>query len=182
MNLDLTPFLLKHYTQKPREINRFNVSQIWGIVNNYTSVKEFLEGKPNNFISCFRMWEGTSKHKQIQMLFEGLEEYQIEKKIEFKPPKYDWILVGKADLLTKDSVIEIKTSADLMPKAKPWAEYQTRIYLSLFKRPTGLICQPIIKGNGIFLKEIGAVKKNDKWFIEQLKLLNDFHNKLKIGR
>ncbi len=174
---NLTEFLLEKYASKKGEIGRYNTSSLWAITHGYLSVKEFLEGKPIDSLSAFRMWQGTGKHLQIQELLEG--KFEIETKVEFKSPEYDWILVGKADALSKDTVLEIKTSTDLMFEAKPWAEYQCRAYCSLFEKKKGIIVQPIVKDSQIFLKTIGEVKRDDKWFQGELKKLDNFHLKLK---
>lgn len=175
--MDITALLLKNYAPKPGEIGKYNASAIWGIINGYTSAEEFLKGKGFSFQEAIRCWQGTSKHEQIQNLFKDLDGYEIEKRAEYKYK--DFIIVGKADLLTKDKVIEIKTSTEIIPKAKSWHIFQTKLYCVLFDRPQGLIVQPIINPHTIELKEIGIVKQDLDWFKKQMELLDNFHNQLK---
>ena len=176
--MDLTNLLLSKYKSRPREIGKFHVSDVWAINNGYLKTEEFLTGKENKLPDCFNMWQGVGKHRQIQELFEGLEEYEIEKRAEYQPKEYKWYLVGKADLLTKDEVIEIKTSKNLLDKAKRWHIDQVKIYCSIFDRPKGLIVQPIIKPKSIELKEIGVVKRDEKWFLKEMAKLNEFYDKI----
>ena len=174
--MDITELLLKRFAPQKQEIGKFNASSIYGITHRYTNIEEYLNGKQFSFIEAFRCWNGTAKHNQIQELFEGLEEYEIEKRAEYKYK--DFVVVGKADLLTKDQIIEIKTSQDLMSEAKPWALYQCKIYCSLFDRTKGIIVQPIIKGSSIELKELGVVEKDDKFFQKELVKLENFHKQV----
>jgi hypothetical protein len=174
---NLKPLLAEKYVDKPGVIGRYSVSAVWGILNGYTTPEEYIKGKKIDYESAFRMWEGTAKHGQVQSLFEGNEYYEIEKKIEYLT-EYNWTLVGKADLLDRESVIELKTSTSEMDKAKKWAEFQCKLYCTMFERPKGIICQPVKNGKELYLKSLGEVERNDKWFATQLAKLNEFHNQL----
>ncbi len=183
MMIDLTDELLKWGNKKKeRIVGRYSVSELWGLltINSrtgkpYTSPKEWLNPSSKTFQSCFKMWEGTMKHKAVEELLPETWKTEIKKEYQYK----DITLVGQIDALSKDTVLEIKTSADLMFEAKPWHLYQLRIYLSLFEKPKGIIVQPIIKKNMIFLKTIGKIEKDDKWFNKQLELLDRFHKKMR---
>ena len=174
--MDITNLLIKKYNGRAQEIGKFNVSSIWGILNGYTGVEEYLNGKENDFNSCKMMWSGTMKHTAIQELFEDTD-YEIEKRVEYRPD-YEWYIVGKADLINKDHIIEIKTSDKLLEKAKSWHELQVKFYCTMFERPEALIVQPVVSDK-LVLKEIGRVKRNDKWVLNQLEKLNNFYEQLK---
>lgn len=175
-HIDLTPILLEQYKKKPRDISRFNVSDCWAIIHGYTSPQQFLEGEKMDFPNAFRCWQGTWKHNQLEELLKGLG-YEVEVKLEHKTPNFT--LVGKVDAIKDDTILEIKTSTELLPKAKSWHEEQVKIYLSLFKKEKGIIVQPIITNNKLILKEIGIVRKDDIFFKKVLGELEEFNNKLK---
>jgi hypothetical protein len=177
--MNITSLLLKTYRKKPAEIGKFNVSGIYGLLKGYTSLEQYLKGEQISFKSALQMANGVAKHRLIQDLFKDEVGWEIEKKIEYKPPEYEWTIIGKADLIKDDTLYEIKTSKDLMFEAKPWAEYQVKIYLTLFEKPEGIIVQPIIKKNGLYLKEIGRIKRDDEFVQGEFKKLNDFYKQLK---
>jgi len=174
--MDITNLLLKRYNSKPREVGKFNCSDIWAINNGYLGVEEYLKGKENTVKDCLNMFGGVMKHTAIQELFEDTD-YEIEKRVEYRPD-YEWYIVGKADLINKDHIIEIKTSDKLLEKAKSWHIYQCRFYTTMLERPEALIVQPVVSDK-LVLKEIGRVKRNDKWVQGQLEKLNEFYKKLK---
>jgi len=197
--MNITPLLLKTFKKKPAEIGRFNVSEIYGLLKGYTSPEQYLKGEQVSFKSALQMANGVAKHKLIQDLFRDEAGWEIEKKIEafwyqgklyrageailvdninidIKP---EWTIIGKADLIFKDTIYEIKTSKDLMFEARPWAEYQVKIYLTLFEKPAGVIVQPVIRKNGLYLKEIGRIKRDDEFVRGEFKKLNEFFIKLK---
>lgn len=174
--IDLTPTLLTKYQDKKKEINRFSVSDCWAIIHGRITPKDYLRGEIRDFSQIFKMWQGTWKHNQIQELLKELG-YEIEPKIEYKTD--DFVLVGKADAILGDEILEIKTSAELIPNAKSWHIEQVMIYLSLFKKQKGVIVQPITKGNKLFLKEIGKVERDDEFFRKVLEELKEFQSKLK---
>ncbi len=167
--------------KKERIVGRYSVSELWGLltINSrtgkpYTSPKEWLNPSSKTFQSCFKMWEGTMKHKAVEELLPETWKTEIKKEYQYK----DITLVGQIDALSKDAVLEIKTSVDLMFEAKPWAEYQCRAYCSLFGKKKGIIVQPVVKNNQIILKTIGEVERDNKWFARELKKLNSFHLEL----
>ena len=119
------------------------------------------------------MWQGKSKHKQVQELLEG---YVLEEKKEHV--HNDWLLVGKADAYNEDHILEIKTGDTIKDKAKEWHEYQARIYCSMFERPICYIVQPVVKSERIILKTIGEIKRNDNWLQKRLEIIDGFHKEL----
>ena len=118
------------------------------------------------------MWNGTGSHNQIQSL---LDPKYCENKVEFV--FRDIVLVAKADYLPpdKDEVWEFKTSIKLMEKAKTWALFQTRLYTTMFNRPVGVVYQPVSNDEGIYLKDLGRVERDDAWFGKELEQLYAFH-------
>jgi len=179
MNIDLTPVLIKKQNfHKKKDIARFSVSQCWGFTRGYTSVDEYLNGKENDFVSCFRMWQGTWKHEQVQELLQLYDPtYEMEKKIVER--YYGWDLVGKADAINKDHILEIKTSDKVFEKAKNYMEYQGLMYCSLFKKDYCLIVQPIKTSNKIYLKELARVERDEKKFNRELLKIDKFYQQLK---
>ena len=172
--IDLTPRLRELYGEKKRKLGRYNASEIWAIDKGYLKPENYLKKEILDFKSIFRMWQGTWKHKQVEELLEG---WKLERKTEYAHE--NWTLVGKADGLKDNQVLEIKTSTTLFDKAKSWHEYQVKLYCSLFLKEEGIICQPVIKGNSLILKIIGTVKRDDKWFLRVIEKIDKFHNQVK---
>src|SRR3990167_34589 len=168
--IDLTPALLKRHYHDPPKFGRYNASELWGIVNGYADPKTWLLGHPVKPQDALRMWSGRWKHEQVQELLVGwIREEKRES--EYR----DIVLVGKVDAMNETTILEIKTSDAVMTEAKKWAEYQAKIYCSMFERPKAYVVQPVIKGTKIILKELGHVNRNDKWFQNQLSKLYEFH-------
>ena len=174
MDIDLTKVFLESFKKK-RILGRYNVSEIWGINNGYTAPQEYLSPKPTSLLEALRMKEGTLKHLLVGECLERIG-WEIEKKIEY--PYKDIIIIGKADGIKDDMVVEIKTSDKIIAQAKRWHIDQLKFYLSMFQKPTGIVFQPIKTADKLFLKEIGQVKRGDMWFKNQLEKLYQFHQKL----
>ena len=188
--IDLAP-ALKKYTEerdKPNEVGRYSCSQIYSYLNGWCSPTDFLKGEEKDFAQCFRMWQGTSKHKQVEDLMKVIG-YETEVKKEMKVEPIT--IVGIADYLSDGEVADLKTSMELYKVAKKWHLYQVKLYCTLFEKPIGKIVQPVYKTKSVFkrgktklepdkfyLKELGSVKRDDKWFNEQMDLLLKFHNKI----
>lgn len=121
------------------------------------------------------MWAGTGIHNQIESL---LDSRYCEQKVELKYK--DLTLVAKADYLPpEESVVwEFKSSEKLMEKMKPWAAHQAKIYCSMFHKEKGIIYQPLQDDNGIYLKELGSVTRDDAWAAAELEKLYAFHLKV----
>ena len=181
--IDLTDKILKYgNNRKDRIIGRYSVSDLWGLltINSYTgkpytSIQEWLDGKKNTFDGCFKMWQGSWKHKQIQDLMKDCG-YMIEVKKEYKLNNF--MIVGMVDLMNEDTILEIKTSDELITTAKRWHIWQVKMYLSIFQRDKGIIFQPVIKPNKLLLKELGVVKRNDSWFDGEIIKIEKLHNQL----
>ncbi len=173
MNYDLTKKVIANANHhKQRVLHRYSVGDIWALLNGYLTPENWLRGEKKDFKNAFNIFQGTWKHKQIQSL---MTEYEQEVKKEMKVG--DITLVGMADLLAGDKGIEIKTSEKIHIKAKPWHEYQAKLYCILFDRPKWEIVQPIIDG-GLKLKIIGTVYKDDKWFSKIMKKLQLFDKEI----
>ena len=119
------------------------------------------------------MWQGTWKHEQIQQLLEGYE-CEIKKEFELE----GLTIVGKADAINKEEILEIKTTDKVLEKAKSWHTEQLTWYLYMFGRQKGRIVQPVKTSDKLYLKVIGEVKRNDKLVERQIKKLKEFHEKL----
>lgn len=190
MIIDLAPALIKYTEErdKPNEVGRYSCSQIYSYLNGWCSPKDFLKGEKKDFAQCFRMWQGTAKHKQVEDLMK-LIGYETEVKKEKKVG--DITIVGIADYLSDNEVADLKTSMELYKVAKKWHLYQVKLYCTLFAKDVGKIVQPVYKMKTVFtrgkmklepskfyLKELGSVKRNDDWFNQEMEKLLKFHNKI----
>ncbi len=92
----------------------------------------------------------------------------------------DFEIVGMADMMNDQEILEIKTSQKVHPKAKPWAAHQIKLYLTLFEIPKGRIVQPIKGDNKLYLKVLGEYKRNDAWFNKEMEKLAEFHKQCKL--
>jgi len=136
----------------------------------------WLNPKERTVEENLRMFTGSWEHNKIQSL---LDPNFCEKKVVF--PYKDICLVSKADYLPPerpDQVYEFKTSSKLMQKSKPYHDFQVKIYCSIFGKQQGIVYQPVQNKDGIYLKQIGSVERDDIWFQEQLRLLYIFHEKV----
>ena len=171
MIIDLTKKFLEIQAFKPPILGKYHISGLWGVLNHYDTLQGFLKGKTIDFPTALKMKMGTLKHQLCQECLEG---WELEKKIEFKIPNTNITLIGKCDAIKGNTILEIKTSDHLISEAKRWHIWQIKMYLSMFNVENGIILQPIVK-NGLFLKSIGEVKKNDTWFKKQLELIHKLH-------
>jgi hypothetical protein len=168
--------------KRPGQIGRYSASAIWGINNNYTSVKQFIEGEEFDFKSAFRIWQGTWKHKQLEELLEW-KGYKIEEKkeIEIEVDDVKFTLVGKADiqdLVEKNDVCDFKTSETLTAEAKPWSIHQLQMYCHVFNKPVAYIVEPRKSDNNFWLEVIGRTLRDEDFFWQEMKKLANFHRKL----
>ena len=181
--IDLTKTLVDRTNNRTykRNIERFSISDCWAIVNGYKDIDTYLNGEQFDFISAFRMWEGVHTHNQVQELLVEMG-WEVEKKFE-KKFGYEWTLVGKVDAvnlsLEEGSILEIKTSKEVMEKAKKWHEHQCKMYCTLLEKPSALVVQPVYTDNQLYLKELACVKRNDAWFMKQMDKINEFYLQLK---
>ena len=126
------------------------------------------------------MFDGTWTHNKIQSL---LDPNYCEKKKEIV--YRDIVLVGKSDYLPPektDHVYEFKTSSKLMAKSKPWHDHQSKLYCSMFEKAHGIVYQPVQNKDGIYLKYLGSVERDDQWFEGELKKLYAFHERVEALR
>ncbi len=179
VDIDVTPLLMEKLGKKTRKIGRYNCSDLYAIKAGWLTPEKFLDGEEVDFTGLMRMLSGIVLHEKIQML---LEKDACEVKVEY--PYKDIVLVGKADYLPpeSDEVWDFKTSEKIMDKAKPWNNFQIKLYCSMFKKEVGRIYQPIIKGEegerSFVLVDKGGVERDDSWFQKELENLYRFHLKV----
>lgn len=174
-DINLTPILEFKMGSRPRVRGRYNASEMWAIANGYLTPEQYFNPKPRTASDFMKMLSGIIVHEQIQKLL-GQEK---EKKVEYK--RDGITLVAKADHLPndeQDEVWEIKTSENEIDKAKPWFKYQTKLYCTMFNKERGVIYQPVFNKDGLFLKDIGVVKRDDDWFEKQIQILLAFNEKV----
>jgi hypothetical protein len=181
--IDLSKRLLDKAKENRREniVGRYSISKIWAINNNYLSPKQYLEGEEIDFLGAFRMWQGVSKHRQLEELLK--DDYQVEQKKEMEIEIDDekFTIVGVADILDfidKKDVCDFKTSQELKV-AKRWDLAQVQIYATLFEKPKGYILQPRYTKDAFWVEIIGQVERNDDFFWAEMKKLCRFHKALK---
>lgn len=175
-DIDITQKIIDN-NKREKALNRFHISSLWGIVNGYTSVEEYVNGKNFSAIEIWDMNMGSAKHSIIQELIKN--EYDLEVKEEIKEDDIE--IVGKADCVAKDKshLLEIKTSKKLYDKAKSWHIYQVKFYLSLLNIPLGYIVQPVEKEGRLYLKVLEEVKRpTKKWLENQINLLLNFYKEV----
>ena len=175
-DIDLTAKFKQSMTFRPRVRGRYNSSELYYIIRGWTTPEQWLNPGEKSVEEMLTMWAGTGMHNQLERL---LGTQFCEKKVEFVYK--DIVLVAKADFMPpglKDEVWEFKTSEKKMDKAKPWAEHQAKLYCSMFDKKQGVIYQPVQDKNGLYLKELGRVDRDDKWFEQQLEALYQFHLKV----
>ena len=173
MDIDLTDKLREKMKSYPRTRGRYNSSELYYITKGYTTPEEWFNSPEKDMKQITDMWNGIGAHNQIQEL---LGKQFCEKKAELVYK--DIILVAKGDFFPPalpDEVWELKSSDKLMKIAKPGHIYQAKIYCSMFNKKTGTVFQPIQNKDGVYLKDLGSVERDDKWFESQLELLYQFH-------
>lgn len=176
MDIDLTKRFRDSMAFRPRVRGRYNSSELWGINNGYTTPESWLNAPEKSTEELLTMWAGTGMHNQLEKL---LGTQYCEKKVEIVYK--DIVLVAKADFIPSDiknEVWEFKTSEKKMDKAKPWAEHQVKLYCSMFNKEQGVVYQPVQNKDGLYLKEIGRVDRDDSWFESELEKLYLFHKKV----
>ncbi len=177
MDIDLTDVLKQKMKPRARVRGRYNSSEIYAILVGFRGHKmtpaEWMKSEPKEVKDLLNMWNGTGIHNQLEDLM-GKE--HSEKKIEYK---YTGLtLVAKVDFMPPhkpDHIWEFKSSEKTMDKAKPWAEHQVKLYTSIFEKKFGSIYQPVQSPEGLFLKHLATVNRDDVWFMEQMEALYQFH-------
>ncbi len=175
-DLDLTPLLMSKMKSYPRKRGRYNASELFAIDRGWTTPETWMRPKERTPEEVMRMWRGVLVHDHIQRLLPS-DTNEIKK-------EYHWngiVLVGKSDNLPKkpsNEVWEFKTSDQAFEKGKPWHLHQIRLYTTMFEREKGILFQPVSNEQGLFLKRIGEVERDDDWFQKQLQKLWIFHMKV----
>jgi len=175
-DINLTPKLQQKMSSRPRVRGRYNASEMYFIINGSTTPEQWLNPSEKKVKEMLTMWDGIGTHNQIQDLL-GKDHCEMKKEWVYK----GIILVGKVDFMppnSPDDLWEIKSSERKMTTAKPWHEYQAKLYCTMFNKKRGLIYQPVKNSEGVYLKHLGTVEKSDGWFeIEMIKLF-EFHEKV----
>lgn len=177
-DINLTPLLRKRLAPYPRTLGRYNSSELFGISKGWTTPEKWIQPTYFNLTALTSMWNGMIVHDYVQQL---LDESKNEVKVVHEHTFGDnqtIQLVAKVDHLPDNEIWEFKSSKNIHTKAKPGHEYQARLYCTTHERPLARIFQPVQNDNGIFLKEIGVVHRDDAWFQEQMLMLQDFHIKV----
>lgn len=178
MDLNLTPKLIEKMNARPRTRGRYNSSELYFINNGSVTPEQWLNPPQREAKEILKMWDGIGIHNQLQDLL-GLE-YSEQKQIFVYR---DIVIVGKADFTPPhlpDEVWEFKTSERKMTSSKPWHDHQVKQYCTMFGKDRGSIFQPVRNGDGIYLKHLKTVDRDDKWFESELEKLYEFHKKVEF--
>jgi hypothetical protein len=134
---------------------------------------QWMKAPEKEMKDVLTMWSGIGMHNQIQELL-GKEFCEEKKEFVYK----DIVLVGKADYLPPDKpdeLWELKTSEKAMKTSKMWHDYQTRLYCTMFGKEHGLIYQPVQNADGVYLRHLKTINRDDHWFEMELEKLYQFH-------
>jgi len=161
--------------KRERKLNRFSVSDLYYLLQGWTSLEEHINGKNIPLMQLWDMKKGEQKHQWIQDSPQFKEmECEIKRVCEVDGLE----IVGRADALAKDYGVEIKTG-----KARETAsrsqEYQAKMYCTMFEKPIFYIVQPYINNEMAYLKTIGVVERDDKWFQKQVEKIKLKYEELK---
>lgn len=167
-HFDLTDKLMEQFQDREPVPKRISVTQVYPLLNDW-------QDRPIDLQSAVRMWEGEAKHRMVQGL---MPEYKQEVKKEYDIGD-GYTLVGKADLLAEDHALEIKTSREVLDKAKDWHAMQARLYATMFEIPFVYIVQPVFNGDKFWLKVLRKCARNDVWFE---KITNELKQKYELNR
>jgi hypothetical protein len=172
MDIDLTPTLKKKMAPYPRRRGRYNASELYGITHGYLKPEDWISPKERPVKDMMKMWMGILVHDHTQRLLPP-DTNEVKKEHYHK----GITLVAKADNVPEhlDEVWEFKSNEEALDKAKPWHEYQAKLYATIFGRSLGVVYQPVCTSKGLFLKRIGTVDRDDVWFEEQMSKLFEFH-------
>ena len=182
-DINLTENFKKKMVSRPRVPGRYSASELYFILYGgkyQVTPEKWLHPPERTVEENMRMFDGIWTHNKIQSL---LDPASCEKKKEIV--YRDIVLVGKADYLPQgnpDQVWEFKTSAKKMAVMKDYHGHQTRLYTSMFEKQLGIVYQPVSDKNGIYLKHLGSVERNDAWFEGELRKLYIFHEKVETLR
>jgi len=173
-DLDLTPLLKIKMAKRPRVRGRYNSSELYFINEGKLTPEEWINPKETDMQSVLRMWSGIGLHEQLEGL---LGKEKSERKVEYQYK--GMTLVGKVDYEpSAEELWEFKTSDRKINNSKPWHDHQTKLYCSMFEKKMGAIYQPVKNKDGLYLKLLGSVTRDDEWFKEELDKLYAFHLKV----
>lgn len=168
---------MQRMVSRARVRGRYNSSELYFILHGSDRFKvtpeAWLNPKDKTIKDVLNMWSGIGMHNQLEDLL-GKEHSEKKKEYFYK----GMTLVGKADFMPPhklDHVWEFKTSEKLMTEAKPWHLHQVKLYTTMFEKQHGDVYQPIQDADGMYLKHVGAVERDDAWFIAELEQLYQFH-------
>jgi hypothetical protein len=177
-DIDLRPYLRKKMKTRARVRGRYNSSEFYAITHGWVTPEQWIDPVDKTINELLVMWNGIGMHSQLEDLL-GPEHSEQKKELIYK----DIVLVGKVDFIPPhlpDDVWEFKTSEKTMTKMKPWAEHQVKLYCTMFNKKRGSVFQPVRNADGIYLKHLGTVNRDDKWFMGEMEKLYEFH--LKVER
>jgi hypothetical protein len=175
-DIDLRPYLKNKMKTRPRVRGRYNSSELYAITHGWVTPEQWINPTDKLMADIMRMWSGIGIHNQLEDLL-GTEYSEKKKEFVYK----DIVLVGKVDYMPPqfpDHIWEFKTSEKLMEKMKPWAEHQVKLYCTMFDKSKGSVFQPVKNSEGMYLKCLGTVDRDDNWFEEEMKKLYEFHLKV----
>ncbi len=176
-DIDLTPSLRNRMQSYPKKRGRYNASQFYAITHGWVTPEQWMNPDPETPEGLMRMWMGILSHDHIERL---LPAECNEQKREYL---YKGItLVAKADHIPNhvDEVWEFKTSEEEMDKGKPWADHQAKLYCTIFEKPKAIIYQPVQSSNGLYLKAISEIDRDDEWFFNEMEQLLQFHHRVEV--
>jgi len=160
-------------------MNMFNGTHKHAMIQSLLEDDYFMEYKKEKYMSVGDCPKCGEKELEIATINSPLDETstyycpRCDKFVEIP----NFTIVGVADCINQNEILEIKTSQKVHDKAKPWAAHQLKLYLTLFEIPKGRIVQPIIS-KGLYLKVLGEYKRNDQWFEKEMLKLAEFHKQL----
>jgi hypothetical protein len=175
-DVDLRPNLRAKMATRKRVRGRYNSSEFYAITHGWVTPEQWINPAEKTMKELMVMWNGIAMHGQIEELLDK-EFSEIKREITYK----GITLVGKVDYLPPhlpDDVWEFKTSEKTMEKMKPWAEHQIKLYCSMFNKKRGHVYQPVKNADGLYLKHLGMVERDDKWFEAEMNKLYGFHLKV----
>ncbi len=180
-DLNLTPLLREHFTDRPRIIGRYHASELYYLLHGLTTPEQWLNPKSKPLPLVMAMWNGTLVHQYIQDLLPS-ECNEIRVEYEYTIPGTNDVitLVGKIDHVPNhiQQVWEFKTSKNELPEAKAEHAHQCKLYCTMIGRPEGVVYQPVQHTTGLYLKHLETVLRDDAWFEEQMQKLVLFHQQV----
>jgi hypothetical protein len=172
-DIDLTPILMSKMKSYPRKRGRYNSSELYFINSGATTPEQWLNPSEKKPEEVMKMWNGIGVHNQLEDLL-GRRFSERKKEVIYR----GIVLVGKVDyepLQLPNEIWEFKSSSRKMSEPKEWHKHQTKLYLTMFGKDIGRVFQPVKNKEGIYLKHLGMVERDDKWFEAEMEKLYQFH-------